>query len=90
VWIEFEREDRDTPIWTGTWWGPANSQLSSSALTIRKWEIQSEGGHSVILDDPAETGGITLRTSGGQMLVLSSIGIEMEDGFGARVNLFAQ
>jgi hypothetical protein len=49
--------------------------------------IQTEGGHSITLDDTPGVGGITLQTSGGQKIVMNSMGIEVDDGLGASVKL---
>jgi len=88
VWIEFEHGDPDYPIWTGAWWG-SESEVPSVLLAppYKKLLIQTEGGHTVVLDDTPGTGGITLTTSGGQKLVLSSTGIEIDNGSGASLKL---
>jgi uncharacterized protein involved in type VI secretion and phage assembly len=88
VWIEFEHGDPQQPIWTGAWWGAA-SEVPPVLLTppYKKVMIQSQGGHSVIIDDTAGTGGITLQTAGGQKLVLSDSGVELDNGKGASLKL---
>ena len=49
--------------------------------------IKTEGGHSILLDDTPGIGGITLETSGGQKLVMNSMGIEINDGQGGTIKL---
>lgn len=88
VWIEFEHGNPDYPIWSGCWWG-AVSEMPTLLLTppYKKLMIVTEGGHSITLDDTPGVGGITLKTSGGQKLVLSSTGIEIDNGMGGTIKL---
>src|SRR5262249_32858943 len=88
VWIEFEHGDPDYPIWTGAWWGSV-SEIPTSLLAppYKKVLVQTEGGHFITLDDTPGIGGITLQTSGGQKVVLNALGIEIDDGLGAKVKL---
>jgi uncharacterized protein involved in type VI secretion and phage assembly len=88
VWIEFEHGDSEHPVWSGCWYDKA-SDVPQSALTSpdQKIIIQTTGGHSILIDDTAGSGGITLQTSGGQKIVLSSQGIEIDNGSGATIKL---
>ncbi len=88
VWIEFEHGDSDYPIWTGCWFGSA-SEMPSDLLTppYKKVMIKTEGGHSIILDDTPGMGGITLQTSGGQKIVMNSMGIEIDNGTGGKIKM---
>jgi uncharacterized protein involved in type VI secretion and phage assembly len=88
VWIEFEHGDPDYPIYTGTWWGSvAEIPTVLLAPPYKKVMIQTEGGHSITLDDTPGIGGITLQTSGGQKIVLNSLGIQIDDGLGASIKM---
>ena len=88
VWIEFEHGDPDYPIWTGAWWGSlAEVPTMLLAPPYKKVLVQTEGGHSITLDDTPGIGGITLQTSGGQKIVLNSLGIQIDDGLGGSVKL---
>jgi hypothetical protein len=51
--------------------------------------IQTTGGHQIILQDTPDTGGITMRTATGQIIVLSGTGAEIGDGAGGSVKLTA-
>ena len=51
--------------------------------------IQTKGGHQIILEDTPGTGGITLRTATGQIIVLSDAGAEIGGGAGGSVKLTA-
>ena len=91
VWVEFECGDPDYPIWTGCRWeeekelpqlpGGAKSKPDSVVM------LCTLGGHSILLDDAQNGGGITLQTSGGQKIVISSQGIEIDNGKGAKIKL---
>ncbi len=88
VWIEFEHGNPDYPIWTGAWWGSA-AEVPPLLLAppYKKVMIVTEGGHSITLDDTPGVGGITLETSGGQKVSISSIGIEIDNGMGASIKM---
>lgn len=88
VWIEFEHGDPDYPIWSGCWWGSvAEVPPVLLAPPYKKLMIVTEGGQTVTLDDTPGVGGITLETSGGQKLVLSPTGVEIDNGMGAKITL---
>jgi len=88
VWIEFEHGDPDYPVWSGCWWGSA-AEIPPILLAppYKKVMIQTEGGHSIVLDDTPGIGGITLKTSGGQKIALTATGIEIDNGMGASIKL---
>lgn len=88
VWVEFEHGDPDYPIWTGCWWGAA-SEIPPILLAppYKKLLVKTDGGQTILLDDTPGVGGITLETSGGQKLVMNSMGIEITNGQGASIKL---
>jgi uncharacterized protein involved in type VI secretion and phage assembly len=88
VWIEFEQGDPDYPIWSGCWFGSVK-EIPKVLLAppYKKLMIKTEGGNSILLDDTPGTGGITLQTSGGQKIKLSSTGLEINNGTGATIKL---
>ena len=88
VWIEFECGDPDYPIWSGCWFG-SKAEVPPVLLTppYKKFLLKTEGGHSILLDDTPGKGGITLETSGGQKVVISATGIEIDNGRGASIKL---
>lgn len=88
VWIEFECGDPDYPIWSGCWFGSA-TEVPPVLLAppYKKFLLKTEGGHSILLDDTPGKGGITLETSGGQKIVVSATGIEIDNGQGASIKL---
>jgi uncharacterized protein involved in type VI secretion and phage assembly len=88
VWIEFEHGDPDFPVWSGSWWGSvAEIPPDLLAPPYQKVLIQTAGGHSITLDDTPGIGGITLKTSTGQKIQLSALGIEISNGMGASIKL---
>lgn len=88
VWIEFEHGDPDYPIWAGCWWGSvAEMPPVLLAPPYKKLMIVTEGGQSITLDDTPGIGGITLETSGGQKIVLSATGLEIDNGMGASIKM---
>jgi uncharacterized protein involved in type VI secretion and phage assembly len=88
VWIEFEHGDPDYPIWSGCWFGSASDMPSALlAPPYKKVMIVTEGGHKITLDDTPGVGGITLETSGGQKLELTSLGVKIDNGMGGTIEL---
>ena len=90
VWIEFECGDPDYPIWSGCWFGSFAEmppKLLAPSPPSKKVMLITAGGHSILLDDTPGVGGITLETSGGQKIVINSLGIEITNGQGASIKL---
>lgn len=88
VWIEFEHGDPDYPIWAGCWFGSVADMPSDLlAPPYKKVLVMTEGGHSIVLDDTPGIGGITLKTSGGQKIVMNATGIEIDNGMGAKIKM---
>jgi uncharacterized protein involved in type VI secretion and phage assembly len=92
VWIEFEHGDPEYPIWSGCWFGSAAEMppvllMEGPESPFKKVLLKTEGGHSILLDDTPGKGGITLETSGGQKIVVSATGIEIDNGQGASIKL---
>ncbi len=88
VWIEFEHGDPDYPIWSGCWWGSvAEVPPLLLAPPYKKMMIKTEGGTTVMLDDTPGIGGITLETAGGQKIVMTSLGIEINNGMGGVIKM---
>jgi uncharacterized protein involved in type VI secretion and phage assembly len=88
VWMEFEHGDPDYPIWAGSWFG-SQADMPSDLITppYKKTMLVTKSGHSITLDDTPGAGGITLKTSGGQKIVLTAAGIEIDNGSGAVIKL---
>jgi uncharacterized protein involved in type VI secretion and phage assembly len=91
VWIEFEQGDPDYPVWTGCFWGSA-ADVPEMALAgvpeLQQVVIQTTGGNMLLVSDtPGPTGGILLKTSSGAMISISDIGIVIDNGQGATIEL---
>ena len=89
VWIEFEHGDPDYPIWSGCWFGAATEMppILLAPPPYKKFLIQTEGGNNILLDDTPGKGGITLKTSGGQKIVMTATSLEIDNGQGASIKL---
>ena len=90
VWIEFEHGDPEYPVWAGCWFGSAADMpptLLAPPPPSKKVMIKTEGGHTVLIDDTPGIGGITLETATGQKVVLSALGIEINNGMGAVIQM---
>ncbi len=88
VWMEFEHGDPDYPVWAGSWFGsPTDMPADLMAPPYKKTMLVTKSGHSITLDDTPGVGGITLKTSGGQKIVLTATGIEIDSGTGAVIKL---
>jgi len=88
VWIEFEHGDPEYPIWSRCCCRSA-AEMPAVLLTppYKKMMIKTQGGNNIILDDTPGIGGITLETSAGQKIVLSSVGVELTNGQGASIKM---
>ncbi len=69
VWIEFEQGDPDYPIWSGCWWGDAETPKSDAGLSgVAPLKImRSENGLIVSLDDSRQT--LSLSDERGQNIL---------------------
>jgi uncharacterized protein involved in type VI secretion and phage assembly len=88
VWIEFEHGDPEYPIWSGCWWGSKDEMIpAGEAPPYEKFMVKTKAGHSILIDDSPGSGGIKLQTASGQKIEMTSSGIEIDNGQGARISL---
>lgn len=93
VWIEFEQGDPDYPIWVGGFWGnvaevPAPALLGNPASP--SIVLQTSLQNAIFISDmPGPTGGITLKTATGAMIMVNDIGITITNGKGAILTMNA-
>lgn len=102
VWVEFEHGNPDKPIWVGCRWGlpsdiPLTAQLSNPADP--SIIIQSLLQQAIVISDlpPAPAppvmppavpvGGITLRSTTGASIVVNDVGIFINNGKGASIEM---
>lgn len=91
VWVEFEQGDTNYPIWVGCRWGSstdvptdANTGLPTSPNIV----IQSFLQHNIVISDmPGPTGGITLKSTTGATIRVNDIGITIDNGKGAVIEM---
>ena len=90
VWVEFEAGDPDHPIWTGGFWalGEVPSQAISTPAAIDHVVLQTPGPTLLLLSDmPGPTGGIVLSTATGAKITINDLGITIDNGKGAKIEL---
>ena len=59
----------------------------AAGAALPEGDVITEGGNKITLDDTPGVGGITLETSGGQKLKLSSTGFEIDNGKGGKISM---
>ncbi len=79
VWIEFEHGDPDYPIWTGCFW--AQGELPATPAAPEMKVLKTDMG-TITLNDAPGAGGITIETTAGMKIMISSAGIEITNGQG--------
>lgn len=87
VWVEFEHGNPDHPVWSGSFW-QTTTEVPPDMLTLSPHQrvfFKTAGGHSILVDDTPGIGGITLKTSTGQKIVLNAQGIEIDNGMGSSI-----
>jgi uncharacterized protein involved in type VI secretion and phage assembly len=85
VWVEFEGGDMNHPIWTGCFWDENESLPVSPPVAEKK--VLKTAGVTITIDDTSGSEGITIETTRGMRIVLSSDGIELTNGQGAKIKL---
>ncbi len=86
VWVEFEHGDPDYPIWSGCFWAEGESPPPAQPETK---VIKTDAG-TILVDDTPGAGGITIETANGMKIVLSELGIEIDDGQGGSIKIANQ
>jgi hypothetical protein len=90
VWIEFEQGDPDYPIWTGCFWGQASelpSDASSGLPVSPSIILQTQGQHKLVISDVPGIGGIEIKSTTGASIKVNDIGITIDNGKGATIEL---
>jgi hypothetical protein len=93
VWVEFEGGDPSKPIWTGCRWGLASDVPTLALAGIPASPnicMQTLGQNMLMLSDMPPTpltGGIILKSLTGAMLVVNDLGIFIQNGKGAAINM---
>lgn len=84
IWVEFEGGDAEHPIWVGAFWEEAGDVPVSPAIPQTK--VLKTDTITVTLDDLPGVGGVTIETNG-MKIVMTTTGIEIDNGTGASVKL---
>jgi uncharacterized protein involved in type VI secretion and phage assembly len=87
VWVEFAGGDPNRAIWSGCFWGGNDSPPVSMSPIAAKKKMLKTDTCTLTLDDTPGAGGVTIETSAGQKIKLSTTGIEIDNGTGATVKL---
>ena len=90
VWVEFEAGDPDHPIWTGGFWalGEVPTEALKTPAAIDHVVLQTPGPTLLLLSDmPGPTGGIVLSTATGAKITINDLGITIDNGKGAKIEL---
>ena len=72
VWVEFEGGNTDYPIWSGCFWNTGDVPASPASADIK---ILKTDTATLKLDDTPGAGGITIETTSGMKIAISSSGI---------------
>jgi len=84
IWVEFEGGDPDYPIWSGCFWGVGEVPAlpASAEMKVLKTDMGT-----ITLNDLPGAGGITIETTTGMKIVISALGIEINNGQGGSIKL---
>lgn len=92
VWVEFEGGDPEKPIWSGCFWGTGEvpSGATSTPAAVPHLYFQTTGQTSLLISDaPGPAGGIVLKTLTGAKIEINDVGITIDNGKGAKIELTA-
>lgn len=90
VWVEFEAGNPDQPIWTGCWYGRSSelpSAASAAPPVLPSVVIASQAQNVIELNDVPGTGGIILKCRSGAKIEITDIGITLDNGRGAKIEM---
>jgi hypothetical protein len=83
VWVEWPGGDLEkTPVWSGAAWTQGNGVEGAGPGTIL---LVTPKGHKIEISDDDES--ISLTSSGGASITITSDGIVLDNGQGAKVEL---
>lgn len=84
VWVEFEGGDPDYPIWSGCFWGLGEVPALPAVAEIKMLKTDT---CTVTLSDLPGIGGVTIETATGMKIVMSALGLEIDNGQGGVIKL---
>ena len=84
LWVEFEQGNPDYPIWTGGFWGSAETVPPLALAAPPGFQnilLQTTQENTVLITDtPGPTGGIVLKSSGSSAITVNDTGIYITNG----------
>jgi uncharacterized protein involved in type VI secretion and phage assembly len=88
VWVEFEQGDPSYPIWTGGWFA-GSSEMPSVDGKVPGVPIVAITtlSNQIVLNDVPGAGGILLKTITGAKIEITALGITIDNGMGAKIEL---
>jgi uncharacterized protein involved in type VI secretion and phage assembly len=84
VWVEFESGNIDYPIWTGCFWGDGELPSTASAPEIK---LIKTSNATIMINDQSGSSGITIETTSGMKIVITTSDIQIDDGQGGKIAL---
>jgi hypothetical protein len=91
VWIEFEQGDLDYPIWVGTFWGSAAEVpvlFRGVPPGVPGIVMQTPLQNGLVISDATGPGGgILIKIATGASILISDLGIVIQNGKGAIIEL---
>ncbi len=84
VWVEFEGGDPDYPIVGGCFWGVGEVP---AAPAVAEMKVIKTDAATITLNDLPGLGGVTIETTAGMKITMTMMGIQIDDGQGATVQL---
>ena len=84
VWVEFEGGDPDYPILSGCFWGAGEVPALPA---IAEMKVLKTDMGTITLNDLPGAGGITIETTTGMKIMISALGIEINNGQGGSIKL---
>jgi len=84
VWVEFEGGNPDYPIWSGCFWGMGESPANPA---VEQMKVLKTSTATLTISDLPGAGGITIETTLGAKIEITTQGIEINNGAGGSIKL---
>ncbi len=84
VWVEFEGGDPDYPIWVGGFWGLGEAPALPA---IAEMKVLKTDTATITVSDLPGVGGVTIELTSGAKLAVTPLGITIDTGTGASINM---
>jgi hypothetical protein len=86
--VEFEQGDPSYPIWTGGWFAGSSEMpsIDGKAPGVPIVAITTLS-NQIVLNDVPGAGGILLKTITGAKIEITALGITIDNGMGAKIEL---